>query len=459
MGKLQSILQHPDEVLPLLQMALAARRAKQLPKQPSLAFCYDMLNQVSRSFAIVIQQLPEQLRDPVCIFYLVLRALDTIEDDMAIPQSTKVPLLKVFYEKIYDRSWKMSCGQGSYVRLMEHYPNVTDVFLGLDMSYQKVIADITRRMGAGMAEFIEKDVATVADYDLYCHYVAGLVGIGLSQLFASSKLESRQFASMENLSNHMGLFLQKTNIIRDYLEDIMEEPAPRMFWPKEIWGKYGKTLADFKEPGNKAAAVACLNHMVGDALRHAEHSLAYMSKLHDRQVFRFCAIPQVMAIGTLALCWNNHGVFTGVVKMRRGEVAKYMLSLDTMADLYQAFDHFAAIIAKRCETMRKPSDPVVKTTLGRVQHVRQLCKEGLAAGPRRPVQSPISWSSRLALLWVAVVYFAFTFGYGGYREALLGAAGAQTMPALDLLQKACATFTLAATIYMAFLGFKQSLPK
>jgi len=25
----------------------------------------------------------------------------------------------------------------------------------------------------------------------------------------------------------MGLFLQKTNIIRDYLEDIMEEPAPR----------------------------------------------------------------------------------------------------------------------------------------------------------------------------------------------------------------------------------------
>ena len=32
---------------------------------------------------------------------------------------------------------------------------------------------------------------------------------------------------MEDLANHMGLFLQKTNIIRDYLEDINEEPAPR----------------------------------------------------------------------------------------------------------------------------------------------------------------------------------------------------------------------------------------
>ncbi len=37
-----------------------------------------------------------------------------------------------------------------------------------------------------MAEFIEKEVLTVADYDLYCHYVAGLVGIGLSQVLSSA---------------------------------------------------------------------------------------------------------------------------------------------------------------------------------------------------------------------------------------------------------------------------------
>ena len=43
------------------------------------------------------------MRDAVCIFYLVLRALDTVEDDMAIDVSVKVPLLRVFHEKIYDR--------------------------------------------------------------------------------------------------------------------------------------------------------------------------------------------------------------------------------------------------------------------------------------------------------------------------------------------------------------------
>ncbi len=45
----------------------------------------------------------------------------------------------------------------------------------------QVIADITRRMGTGMAEFIEKEVETVDDFDMYCHYVAGLVGVGLSK--------------------------------------------------------------------------------------------------------------------------------------------------------------------------------------------------------------------------------------------------------------------------------------
>ena len=65
----------------------------------------------------------------------------------------------------------------------------------------------------------------------YCHYVAGLVGIGLSRLFAASGLESNEVGGDQQLSNSMGLFLQKTNIIRDYLEDSHEG---REFWPAEV---------------------------------------------------------------------------------------------------------------------------------------------------------------------------------------------------------------------------------
>ena len=51
MGLLQTMISQPEEVAPLLQMAWAAHKAKQLPKDSNLAFCYDMLNRVSRRYA------------------------------------------------------------------------------------------------------------------------------------------------------------------------------------------------------------------------------------------------------------------------------------------------------------------------------------------------------------------------------------------------------------------------
>jgi farnesyl-diphosphate farnesyltransferase len=48
-----------------------------------------------------------------------------------------------------------------------------------------------------------------------------------------------------------------------------------------------------------------------NALEHLPQCIEYMEELQDPQVFRFCAIPQAMAVGTLALCYNNGAVFEG----------------------------------------------------------------------------------------------------------------------------------------------------
>ena len=72
----------------------------------------------------------------------------------------------------------------------------------------------------------------------------------------------------------------------------------------------------------RESAVQCLNHMIHNALEHAPHCLEYMGRLRNPDVFTFCAIPQVMAIATLAQCYNNGKVFEGVVKLRRGQTAK-----------------------------------------------------------------------------------------------------------------------------------------
>ncbi|KAL0281807.1 UNVERIFIED_CONTAM: Squalene synthase 12, partial [Sesamum radiatum] len=66
MVSLQAIWRHPDDLYPMVKLKLAARRAeKQIPAEPHWAFCYSMLHKVSRSFALVIQQLDTDLRDAV----------------------------------------------------------------------------------------------------------------------------------------------------------------------------------------------------------------------------------------------------------------------------------------------------------------------------------------------------------------------------------------------------------
>ena len=51
MGIMRTLVDQPEELQPLVQMAWAAHKAKRLPKEPNLAFCYDMLNRVSRRYS------------------------------------------------------------------------------------------------------------------------------------------------------------------------------------------------------------------------------------------------------------------------------------------------------------------------------------------------------------------------------------------------------------------------
>ena len=68
MGSLKAVLKHPDDFYPLLKLKMAAKAAeKQIPSEPHWGFCYSMLHKVSRSFALVIQQLNPELRDAVSL--------------------------------------------------------------------------------------------------------------------------------------------------------------------------------------------------------------------------------------------------------------------------------------------------------------------------------------------------------------------------------------------------------
>ncbi|KAG2705807.1 hypothetical protein I3760_05G072700 [Carya illinoinensis] len=295
-------------------------------------------------------------------------------------------------------------GTKEYKVLMDQFHHVSIAFLELGKSYQEAIEDITKRMGAGMAKFICQEVESIDDYDEYCHYVAGLVGLGLSKLFHASGSED---LAPDHLSNSMGLFLQKTNIIRDYLEDINEIPKCRMFWPRQIWSKYVNKLEDLKYEENSEKAVQCLNDMVSNALIHVEDSLKYMAALRDLSIFRFCAIPQIMAIGTLALCYNNIEVFRGVVKMRRGLTAKVIDRTKTMADVYGAFFDFSCMLKSKVNK----NDPNATKTLSRLDAILKTCRNSGVLNKRKSyvVRSKPRLNPTLVVMLLIILSIIFAY--------------------------------------------------
>lgn len=368
-------LTHPSELRALVQYKFLGGQNAVMPKldcdalSPGMKRCYQLLNTTSRSFAAVIQALDDDLRPAICIFYLVLRALDTVEDDMTIPVEEKVPMLKQFHTYLYDPQWSYMNSKEKDKAVLEEFPTISTEFRALKQRFQEVISDITCKMGNGMCMFLQDEVVTMAQWDEYCHYVAGLVGIGLSQLFSASGLESEEVGRDQRLSNSMGLFLQKTNIIRDYLEDTLQG---REFWPREGWSKFGRKLTDFQQLENREKAVQCLNHLITNALQHIPDVLEYLSRIRNQSVFNFCAIPQTMAIATLALCYNNPRVFTGVVKIRKGQAVDLIMQSTNMANVEAIFARFADKITANISV----SDDSSQEISAIVNKVKKLCPHG-----------------------------------------------------------------------------------
>ena len=84
--------------------------------------CWELLDMTSRSFAAVIKELEGDLCRAVrvtiapvgrscvqvAIFYLVLRGLDTIEDDMTLDHDLKVAELRGFYKRLEQPEWNFT---------------------------------------------------------------------------------------------------------------------------------------------------------------------------------------------------------------------------------------------------------------------------------------------------------------------------------------------------------------
>ena len=334
--------------------------------------CFKFLDQTGRSFSAVVKELHPELLLPVCVFYLTLRGLDTIEDDTSIPLKTKEPLLRNFKVYLDQDGWTFTGNRPEEKdrQLLVQFDNVIAEFKNLKSLYQVIIKDITDRMGNGMADFARKaalgdiSVNTVEDYDLYCWHVAGIIDEGLTRLFVSAGLGQTSLVDHPHLYRSMGLLLQKNNIIRDIREDYDDG---RRFWPREIWSKHVDDFDDLFKPEYREQALNCSSEMILDALGHVNDCLSYLIGLREQSVFNFCAIPQSMALATLDLCFRNPAIFQRNVKITKGD------ALQLMVESSRDLESVCRVFCRYVYQIHQKNDPKDPNHLNITNACKEVC--------------------------------------------------------------------------------------
>ena len=264
---------------------------------------------------------------------------------MTLPTTVKQSILRSFYIHTITPGWKFDgCGPNEKHRqYLVEYDNVVEeinllppqyvvVVLVLEFSssmhfrYKNIIIDTVLKTGTGMANYAHESattgsihIETVAEYDQYCHYAGGITVLAASQIVAASGQESISVDTNLELINSVGLFLQKSDIIRDYREDVDQQ---RYFWPREFWGQEGYGFKEITEmhntdPDSLRRAMYVQSAMILDALKHVTDTLDCLRMVKNQSLFHASAIVVVLSFVYLEFCFMNEEMFQRKTKMRK----------------------------------------------------------------------------------------------------------------------------------------------
>jgi 15-cis-phytoene synthase len=169
-------------------------------QREALRECRRILEHNSKSFALAAKLLPPASRDEAAAVYAFCRRVDDAIDDS--PPSEQEAALHGLYAEL-DR-----------VYAGEHLAEASLA------AFQAVVQQraIPRRYPAELIEGMAMDVRnthyrTLDDLLLYCHCVAGVVGLMMCHVFGLSSDRALDNAA------HLGIAMQLTNICRDVEED------------------------------------------------------------------------------------------------------------------------------------------------------------------------------------------------------------------------------------------------
>jgi len=290
------------------------------------AYQEQILQHVSRTFALTIPQLPPELRVAVTNAYLLCRIADTIEDQTSSSSAARLGLLHRFVAVLCGGDEAGQLARDLAPRLTEHtLPAERDLILNMGRivrlsttlapAQRAAIERCVRVMCDGMHQFqctaSCDGLARMSDLDDYCYYVAGVVGEMLTQLFCAYAPDiERQRAGLESLSVSFAQGLQMTNILKDVWED-RERGA--CWLPREVFSRHGVEVSALR-PGQRSAGFdAGMRELVGVAHAHLRNALAFTLLIPPDEVGirRFCLWAIGMAVLTLRKIAHTPGFSSG----------------------------------------------------------------------------------------------------------------------------------------------------
>lgn len=253
----------------------------------------EILKATSRTFYIPISHLSKGLQEAVSAAYLCMRAIDEIEDHPQLQATIKQSLLY----SISDIILKNPIPLDDIAHLLEPYKSqLPEVTLKLDKwiqlcpsSVRETVLSSTSTMARGMADWVEKKwiISSEEDLDDYTYYVAGLVGVMLSDIWKwYDGTETNR-----DLAIAFGRGLQAVNILRNHQEDKTRGVS---FFPDD-WE---------------------LDDMFSYARRNLQMADRYIEDIQTSSILTFCRIPLTLAHGTL------EALMSGKEKMSRLDVMK-----------------------------------------------------------------------------------------------------------------------------------------
>lgn len=177
----------------------------------------------SRSnLAFALACLPKQRRHDMYVFYAFCRVVDDLADDEGIPLEQRRTGLARWSDVIHGRGGPLNELESAVAAVQQRHAVPAEEMEGIIAG---VSMDLEPRRYANWEELA-----------LYCHRVAGCVGLASTRIFGCRAPQSRDYALA------LGHALQITNILRDIHGDF--ENGRRIYLPQDEMAAAGYTEAD-----------------------------------------------------------------------------------------------------------------------------------------------------------------------------------------------------------------------